>query len=195
MQEKTSRGERQWPFVFIAGGCRSGKSAFAQKLAEHFSSGGLYIATAWAVDAEMSERIRLHRELRGKNWRVYECPPANGTQLAETLPGIVRQGESVLFDCLSLWVAGLMAHDAAPPDFSQQLEKLLAALQALPCPVLVVSTEVGMGLVPDRASGRAFRDMVGLAAQRIARTADTAVLMVSGLPLVLKGNLPANFPY
>lgn len=138
----------------------------------------------------MRARIGLHQKERGPGWRLYECPPGKGSSLWRDLSSLARAGEPLLFDCLTLWVAGLMENDAAPPAFSEDCDRLLSALWSLPCPVLVVGNEVGMGLAPSTASGRAFRDMAGLAGQKAAALATDAIVMVSGIPLALKGRLP-----
>jgi adenosylcobinamide kinase/adenosylcobinamide-phosphate guanylyltransferase len=184
---------RDLPFIYITGGCRSGKSIYAQRLAEGLSSGCLYLATAAPpndADDALRERIRLHREARGQNWRTYEAPVGDNDALLAALPDICRPGETLLFDCLTLWAAGHMRNEQAPSDFSARCDELLRGLWELACPVIIVSNEVGMGVVPMSAAGRNFRDMAGLAGQKTAAAATFAVLMVSGLPLVLKGTLP-----
>jgi adenosylcobinamide kinase/adenosylcobinamide-phosphate guanylyltransferase len=179
------------PCILVTGGCRSGKSAYAQQLAEGFAPQRLYIATAEARDEEMRERIRLHQEARGPGWRLYELPPDKEDRLRQSLDSVCRPGEPVLFDCLTLWAAGKMRNGKAPDDFSLSCDRLLDALRAHSGPVLLVHNEVGLGLVPETASGRAFRDMAGLLGMKAAQAASTVVLMVSGIPLVLKGALPS----
>lgn len=183
---------REFPFLFITGGCRSGKSAYAQRLAEQLSPARLYLATAVPCDDAMRERIRLHREARGPGWRTCETAPGNGAALADDLPGMCRPGESLLFDCLTLWAAGCMRGSASPPGFAAMCDRLLQCLWGLPCPVILVSAEVGMGVVPASEAGRNFRDMAGLAGQKAAATAQAALLMVSGIPLPVKGALPVS---
>lgn len=180
---------RDAPFVYVTGGCRSGKSAYAQALAERAAPKRLYVATLEAreSDPEIAERIRLHRAARGPGWRVYEPRPGEAPQLAARLASVARPGEAVLFDCLSVWAAGCMQGDAMPPDFAALCDDLLRSLWRLPGPVIVVGSEVGFGLAPDNKAGRAFRDMAGLAGQAAAALASHALLVVSGLPLLLKG--------
>jgi adenosylcobinamide kinase/adenosylcobinamide-phosphate guanylyltransferase len=178
------------PFILVTGGCRSGKSAYAQRLAEGFAPERLYIATAEPGDDEMRERIRLHQEARGPGWRLHELAPDRGDRLWQTLAAICRRGEPVLLDCLTLWAAGRMRNGAAPADFPQACDRLLDALRAHDGPVLLVHNEVGMGVVPETASGRAFRDMAGLLGAKAAQAASSVVFMVSGIPLVIKGVLP-----
>lgn len=184
---------RDLPFLFITGGCRSGKSAWAQRFAEKISPHRLYLATAVLhdpTDQEMQERVRLHQEARGQGWRTHEAGFDEKNMLADALHDICRPGESLLFDCLTLWCAGRMQGDEAPPDFAAACDSLLRALWELPCPVIIVSNELGMGITPASAAGRNFRDMAGLANQKAAAKATAALLMVSGIPLLLKGELP-----
>jgi adenosylcobinamide kinase/adenosylcobinamide-phosphate guanylyltransferase len=183
------------PFIYITGGCRSGKSAYAQRMAEGLSLERLYLATATPQDAAMRERISLHRAARGKGWRTYEASPGDNDALAKILPGLCRPGETLLLDCLTLWAAGHMQDEHAPPNFAALCDNLLESLWQTPCPVIIVGNEVGMGVVPASAAGRNFRDMAGLAGQKTAAAATTVVLMVSGLPLLLKGTLPSMTEY
>lgn len=176
--------------ILVTGGCRSGKSAYAQQIAERLGPERLYLATAQAGDEEMRERIRLHKEARGKGWRLHECPPAEGDTLWRRLGDICRPNEPLLFDCLTLWAAGRMRGNGIPDDFSPACDRLVGALRALDCPVILVNNEVGMGVVPETACGRAFRDMAGLLGAKAAQAASCVVFMVSGLPLVMKGTLP-----
>lgn len=178
------------PFIMVTGGCRSGKSGYAQQATEACGAQRLYIATCEALDREMEERVRLHQEARGSGWRVLEPEPGQALRLWERLPALVRPGEAVLFDCLSLWAAGCMQGEDAPSDFAGDCDRLLSALRALPCPVFLVNSEVGLGVVPGTKAGRTFRDMAGLAGQKAAALADSVVLMVSGIPMAVKGVLP-----
>lgn len=177
------------PFVFVTGGCRSGKSAYAQRIAEALSPRGLYLATAQIRDEEMRQRARRHQEARGPRWRLHELPPGAAPEAWQGLSLLVRPDEALLFDCLTLWAAGRMIEESAPEDFSALCDDLLRSLWDLPNPVIMVSNEVGMGVVPDTAAGRAFRDMAGEAGQKAAATATDVIVMVSGLPLALKGSI------
>ena len=184
------------PFIFITGGCRSGKSAYAQNLAEKTLKTGhaLFIASAHVRDPEMEERVRRHQQARGPRWLTHEPAPGGECGLHHTLPGLARGADVLLFDCLTLWVSAYM--EAVPKEaekdeeihaFTAACGRLLDALRALPCPVIVVSNEVGLGVVPANGETRLFRDYAGLANQMAAARADAAVFMVSGLPLLLKG--------
>ena len=177
------------PFVFVTGGCRSGKSAHAQRIAEALSPRGLYLATAQIRDEEMRQRARRHQEARGPRWRLHELPPGADPEAWRGLSLIARPDEALLFDCLTLWVAGRMLGESAPEDFSALCDDLLRALWRLPNPVVMVSNEVGMGVVPETPAGRAFRDIAGEAGQKAAAMATDVILMVSGIPLALKGNV------
>lgn len=183
---------RSFPFCYVTGGCRSGKSAFAQRLAEAAAPSRLYIATCFTDDgdAEMAERIRLHQKARGKGWRHLEPDAATLPDLSLLLPQVARPGEALLLDCLSLWAASCMQGDKAPANFAERCKKLLHSLWELPCPVFIVGSQVGMGLVPQSRAARTFCDMAGLAGQQSAAMAQSVVFMVSGLPVLVKGELP-----
>ena len=168
--------------TFVLGGARSGKSAHAQALVEAAAERGgtapVMIATAQALDAEMAERIDLHRQSRGPAWRTVEAPldPAAAIEA-------LQAGEAAVLDCLTLWLSNLMA---AGEDIGPAAEILLEALVETPAEVAVVSNEVGLGLVPDNALARRFRDEAGRLHQALAARADKVVLMVAGLPMVVK---------
>ncbi len=162
----------------ILGGARSGKSAFAEQLVEGFDLPKTYIATAQALDGEMAARIAEH-QTRRTGWTTIEAP----LDLVAALQS-VPEGSVVLIDCLTLWLSNHMLQDS-----DVDIDGLLAAIAASPSPVICVSNEVGMGLVPDNALGRKFRDAQGILNRRIAERADLAVFVAAGLPLVLKGSL------
>ncbi len=180
--------------IFFTGGCRSGKSAAAQRWAELQAPNRVFLATAEVFDAEMARRVELHQTARGKGWQTVELPMREAMNLNVFLERAGQVGQEargagvLLLDCLSLWVSAAM--EANPDDDAvlAALEKALQSLHALPLPVAVVSIETGLGLVPSSPEARRYRDLLGLANQRMAAFCDTAVFMVSGLPLVLKGN-------
>ena len=165
--------------VLVLGGARSGKSAYAQRLAEGAAAERVYCATAEAGDAEMAARIARHRADRGGGWTTFEAPLA----LAETLRVEARTGRVVLVDCLTLWLANLMG---AGRDVEAEIDRLIAAIGALAGPAVLVSNEVGLGLVPETRLGRDFRDAQGRANQRAAATCDAVVLVAAGLPTLIK---------
>lgn len=163
--------------TLVLGGARSGKSAYAEALIGE--TGGLYLATAEARDAEMAERIAHHRLRRGPAWQTREEP----IELAATLRHETRQDRAILVDCLTLWLSNIMA---AGRNVDHETERLRAVLPTLAGPVVLVANEVGLGIVPEQALGRAFRDHAGRLNQAIARVADRVVLVVAGLSLILK---------
>ena len=166
--------------TLILGGARSGKSAHGETLAEGRSGVLVYIATAEARDAEMDARIAAHRARRGPRWTTVEEPLA----LIDALTQAASRDGAVLVDCLTLWLANLIE---AGRDIEAEGSALAAALATLPGAVVLVSNEVGLGIVPDNAEARAFRDHAGRLHQRIAAGADSVLFMAVGLPLTLKG--------
>jgi adenosylcobinamide kinase/adenosylcobinamide-phosphate guanylyltransferase len=166
------------PVTLILGGARSGKSRYAERLVENAASRGTYCATAEAGDAEMTARIAMHRARRGPFWRTVEAPLA----LASTIAAAGPEGP-VLVDCLTLWLSNLLMAGRQP---DAEAGVLCRALHEAVGPVVLVSNEVGMGLVPETPLGRHFRDAAGRLNQEIAALADHVVFIAAGLPLVLK---------
>lgn len=170
------------PLSLILGGARSGKSTLAEAwvAAEAERSGvrALYLATGRAWDDEMRERIDIHQSRRGSLWETIEEPLA----VAELLPAL-PPGRPILLDCLTLWLTNQMLENR---DAAAESEKLVAALGRAPGPVVCVSNEVGLGLVPETPLGRAFRDEQGRLNQRVAAAAQRVVFTAAGLPLTLK---------
>lgn len=164
--------------ILITGGARSGKSRRAELRTLSFPGRPIYVATAEALDAEMKERIRHHRARRGDEWGLREAPLGLAAALAET----DGQGPR-LVDCLTLWLSNLMH---AGRDWSEETSMLATALSRQRSPVVLVTNEVGLGIVPDNALARAFRDAAGFVNQRIAEVADEVELVVSGLPIRVK---------
>ncbi|WP_447765168.1 bifunctional adenosylcobinamide kinase/adenosylcobinamide-phosphate guanylyltransferase [Sphingopyxis panaciterrae] len=163
----------------ILGGARSGKSRHAQSLAEAFDGALLYIATGEAFDAEMAERIARHRADRGPRWTTHEIPLA--------LPAAIAASSSarrlVLVECLTLWTSNLMHADR---DIDTDISSLVDALDRAAGPVILVSNEVGLGIVPDNALARRFRDAAGRMNQAVAAAAQRVSFVAAGLPLRLK---------
>jgi len=168
--------------TLILGGARSGKSAYAEKLAESAAGEKVYLATARAGDEEMRERIRRHRDRRGRAWTTVEEPEA----LAEAIAERAAPDAFILVDCLTLWLTNLLL---AERDIETETGRLLETLEKADGSIVFVSNEVGQGIVPDNALARAFRDEAGRLNQRIADVADHVVLVAAGLPLALKGEL------
>ncbi|MBY0259951.1 bifunctional adenosylcobinamide kinase/adenosylcobinamide-phosphate guanylyltransferase [Methylobacterium sp.] len=162
--------------TLVLGGARSGKSAHAEALIEACPAPWLYLATAEIWDDEMRERIALHRARRPEGWITRDVPLA--------LPEAVAAATGpVLVDCLTLWLTNLMLSEA---DLEAATAALLAACAAAPGPLVLVGSEVGLGIVPENALARRFRDAAGRLHQRLAARADHVVLTVAGLPLIVK---------
>ena len=165
----------------ILGGARSGKSRRAQALAEAMPGDPVLVATAQPLDEEMAARIARHRADRGPRWTTVEAP----LDLPGALAGLAGGGRgAVLVDCLTLWATNLLLAEA---DADAATAALLAAARALDRPLILVANEVGLGIVPDNALARRFRDLAGTLNQRVAEAADRVEFVAAGLPLVLKG--------
>ncbi|GJE59805.1 bifunctional adenosylcobinamide kinase/adenosylcobinamide-phosphate guanylyltransferase [Methylobacterium trifolii] len=162
--------------TLVLGGARSGKSAYAEALIEREAAPWLYLATAQAWDDEMRARIALHRARRGAGWTTRDVPL--------DLPAAVAEATGpVLVDCLTLWLTNLILSEADVEGVSAALR---AACAAAPGPVVLVGNEVGLGIVPDNALARRFRDAAGRLHQQLAAQADRVVFMVAGLPMIVK---------
>lgn len=168
---------------FILGGARSGKSAFAQGRASASGLSVIYLATARAGDEEMAQRIARHRADRPAHWGLIEEP----LTLAATLQAHAAMNRCLLVDCLTLWLSNLLAADHN--TLETEIQSLLNALPTLPGEVLLVSNEVGQGIVPDNPLARRFRDEAGRLHQAVAQACDRVSFIVAGLPLTLKDSL------
>lgn len=179
--------------TLILGGARSGKSAFAEQQASREGHEVVYIATAELKDAEMRERVRHHRERRPAAWRTTEEP----LHLARTLRAEAREKRCLIVDCLTLWLTNLILADLPEGDggavirpgevFTDERARLLDVLPSLPGSVLLVSNEVGQGIVPVGALSRFFADESGRLNQEVARVSDRVYWMVAGCPMRVKG--------
>lgn len=168
--------------VFITGGARSGKSRLAESLAEGFGTLLCYIATGEARDEEMAVRIAAHRARRGNGWQTVEEP----IRLMEALKAAEGRFQAVLVDCVTLWLTNLLlSHEDADRALAEA-RALAALLPELTIPIVLVSNEVGMGIVPENALARSFRDLAGKANQTLAAAADEVYVTISGIPLKLK---------
>jgi adenosylcobinamide kinase/adenosylcobinamide-phosphate guanylyltransferase len=164
--------------TLVLGGARSGKSRYAESLIAASRPPWIFVATAELGDAEMAERIALHRDRRGHEWRTIEAPHDLTAALAA-----VAADAPVLVDCLTLWLSNRMLADV---DLEAEIARFEASLDGHSGPVFLVSNEVGFGIVPDNELARRFRDLQGRLNQRLAARADRVVLMVAGLPIVVK---------
>jgi len=167
------------PLTLVLGGARSGKSRYAEGLVESQDGSCIYLATATAGDVEMEDRIARHRVRRGERWETVEVP----LELAGALQTHASGGQAVMVDCLTLWLSNLMF---AEKDPERACEELVQVLPGLSGPVVFVSNEVGLGIVPGDSLSRAFRDHAGLLHQALADVCDSVVFMVAGLPHHLK---------
>lgn len=163
--------------TLVLGGARSGKSAYAEGLLA--GAPALYLATAQALDGEMAERIAHHAARRGPGWTTREEP----LDLPGALAAALDPARPVLVDCLTLWLSNLMF---AQRDIDAETQRLCAVLENPAGPVVLVSNEVGMGLVPETPLGRRFRDHQGRLNQRVAHICRRVVFVAAGLPLILK---------
>lgn len=169
------------------GGASSGKSAYAERYCLAVCSRPVYIATSQAWDEEMRQRIARHKARRGPQWTTIEEP----LSLEEAILEADKPDGTVLVDCLTLWVTNLMVSDADDQTISDRFAALAELLPRLQGRVVMVGNEVGMGIVPENAMARRFRDLAGNLQQQLAQTCDNAILIAAGLPLALKGNAPA----
>ena len=165
--------------TLVLGGARSGKSRHAETLVEAAADRALYLATAEPGDDEMCRRIAAHRARRGPRWTTREEP----LDLAAALAAAARRGSPILVDCLTLWLSNLMH---AGRDVAAETAALVALVPALEAPVVMVANEVGLGIVPENALAREFRDHAGRLNRAVAAAAERVVFVAAGLPLVLK---------
>ncbi len=180
MQE-TRRGS----VTLVLGGARSGKSRYAQQLAKQ-SQYVVFIATAKASDDQMREKIERHREDRPKDWQTIEEP----LELSQALAQYQTECDIMVVDCLTIYAANLLEAEGENREgMERRVEALCEELRGVVCSVVLVSNEVGSGVVPAYPIGVQYRDLLGEINQRVARVADDVVLMVAGLPLALKGHL------
>ncbi|OQY59991.1 MAG: bifunctional adenosylcobinamide kinase/adenosylcobinamide-phosphate guanylyltransferase [Desulfobacteraceae bacterium 4572_88] len=166
--------------IFVIGGCRSGKSRHALEIADQIaSSKKTFIATCIPYDDEMRERVANHQQERDSAWRTVEAP----TRLPDALTQSSSDADVILVDCLTLWLSNLLLELNDAEKVSEQVQSLKASLEKVQCPVILVSNEIGMGIVPENKLARQFRDVVGHANQQIAVCADRVIWMVAGIPI------------
>ena len=167
------------PVTLVLGGARSGKSRYAEALIDKHPGRRTYLATAEILDDEMKARVQAHRDRRDSDWKTVEEP----LYLANALKAETEQGAAVLVDCLTLWLGNLLGKER---DIEAEIDGLIAAITQFGGPVVFVSNEVGLGIVPDNALARRFRDLAGVLHQRLAEQADRVVFVAAGLPMNLK---------
>ena len=163
----------------ITGGVRSGKSSFALNLAKN-AKHPFFIATGWAGDDEMSKRIKKHKEERTEIWTTIE---EKLDLKAAVASAIIQNADFIIIDCLTLWTSNLM-YDKK--NVNSYVSSLIGTLADTKIPIVLVTNEVGLGIVPNSKDGREFRDILGLVNQRLAKAVDKVIFMVSGIPMELK---------
>jgi adenosylcobinamide kinase/adenosylcobinamide-phosphate guanylyltransferase len=184
-KEPTMQETRQGSVTLVLGGARSGKSRYAQQLAEQ-SRDVVFVATAKASDEEMRAKIERHREDRPKEWPTVEEP----LDLAQVLAEHELGSEVIIVDCLTIFAANLVETEGENSGaIERRVEAFCDALRTAQCTVVLVSNEVGSGVVPPYPVGCRFRDLLGEINQKVAKIADDVVLMVAGLPLAVKGHV------
>ncbi len=167
--------------VLVLGGARSGKTGFAERLTMRSGTRPAYLATAQALDAEMRERVRTHQAQRAPEFATIEEPLA----LSQAIARAAREHDAILVDCLTLWITNLLgANENVAAAVDELISTLVATTQSQ---VILVSNEVGLGIVPDNAMARMFRDLAGSAHQRLAEICEDVYFVAAGLPLAMKG--------
>jgi len=169
---------------FIIGGCRSGKSTYAMQTAEKVpAEQKIFIATCVPQDDEMKQRVARHQRERSQNWVTVEAP----LDLPEAILQNNRKGDVILVDCLTLWVSNLLIEIGDENKIGDTISQLIKALEKATCPIVLVSNEVGTGIVPENKLARQYRDIIGLVNQAVAKTASKVIWMVAGIPVTVKG--------
>jgi adenosylcobinamide kinase/adenosylcobinamide-phosphate guanylyltransferase len=179
---------QQGHLILITGGTRSGKSQFAVELAKRFGQGIVYLATCKAADREMRQRIAHHRRQRPARWRTIEHP----VDPAKVIAHLNGKPSGLILDCLTMYVSQLLVAGQSDTRIEQQVRRLCHVLRRAPYPVILVTNEVGSGVVPEFPMGRRFRDLAGLANQMAATYADEVYLLVAGIPTLIKARSSAR---
>lgn len=170
--------------TLILGACRSGKSSFSLEFAEKISKKNrLYIATCVPYDNEMKKRVDKHRAERDDSWRTVETP----LKLSERITEESKRSDVILVDCLTLWITNLLLDDNDEDEIFLEVKKLEYALEHSKCPVVLVSNEVGAGIVPENKLARQFRDIAGFVNQKIAKSVNNVFFTIAGIPVKIKG--------
>ena len=168
--------------IFVIGGCRSGKSSHALHLAEQIPGQKIFIATCMPQDKEMEQRVLHHQQQRSSAWETIEVP----FFLPEAIHKNGTDGHVILVDCLTLWINNLILNDDKPENIDNHIQKLTQSIETSECPVILVSNEVGTGIVPENELARLFRDIAGFANLKVAVCVDRVIWMVAGIPVKIK---------
>ncbi|MFH1519545.1 MAG: bifunctional adenosylcobinamide kinase/adenosylcobinamide-phosphate guanylyltransferase [Candidatus Omnitrophota bacterium] len=169
-------------FILVLGGARSGKSSYAVELAKKLKKRTVFIATATVSDGEMKKRIELHKKVRPRQWKLIE----EGKNINSILPTLKDKYRVVLIDCLGFLISNLLADNLEDKKIEIRIKKLISTILKLKVTTILVSNEVGMGIVPISLLARRFRDLVGLSNQMIAKKADEVIFMQAGIPVRIK---------
>jgi len=169
--------------IFILGGARSGKSSYAIELAKKLRKRTAFIATCVSPDNEMKKRIKVHKKSRPKHWKLIE----EGRDIGFCLANLKNEYETILIDCLGLWISNLLAENLTDKEIEKKINSLAQFISRFKANIILVSNEVGSGIVPDNLLARRFRDLLGLANQIMAKIAGEVIFMQSGIPLTIKG--------
>jgi adenosylcobinamide kinase / adenosylcobinamide-phosphate guanylyltransferase len=172
---------KEHELILVLGGARSGKSSWALRYAEEQYRPCIFIATAEVMDEEMAERVRLHKESRGPSWKLIEEP----LNIDNALKTECAHAEAVLIDCMTVWLSNVLLK-MGKKEVSSYQKRLLEMLSQRRQAVIIVSNEVGSGIVPEHPLGREFRDLAGILNQKLAAIADRVVLTVAGIPVNIK---------
>jgi adenosylcobinamide kinase/adenosylcobinamide-phosphate guanylyltransferase len=169
--------------ILITGGCRSGKSRFALNYANQHFLKKLYLATCEVIDEEMAQRVENHKKIRGSEWQTVEEP----LEIVNKIRQYGNEADVILLDCITLWLSNLLMRGKDDPEIMDEISRLMDTIEESQASLILVSNEVGMGIVPADPLSRHFRDLSGMANQKIAEVANTVIFMVSGIPFFLKG--------
>lgn len=174
--------KRTGTYLYITGGARSGKSSYALERAANAGRNITFIATAQALDQEMQDRIRRHRKERPRHWKTIEEP----IDLVYALDSVPSNADAVIIDCVTLWVTNMLMMDATDTQVISRVQRTAKRIRRMNCTVIVVTNEVGGGIVPENKLARRFRDLVGTANRLLAAASDEAYACISGIPVRLK---------
>jgi adenosylcobinamide kinase/adenosylcobinamide-phosphate guanylyltransferase len=176
--------EKLKEIVFVIGGCRSGKSSHALQIAEDMPGGRkFYIATCVPQDDEMRQRVAKHQRERSQTWVTIEEPLGLPQAISQNSP----KADVLLVDCLTLWLSNLLMETHDEAKLAEKTSQLIEALKEATCPIILVSNEVGTGIVPENKLARQYRDVTGQTNQAVAKTAGKVIWMVAGIPVSIKG--------
>ncbi|MEW6328334.1 MAG: bifunctional adenosylcobinamide kinase/adenosylcobinamide-phosphate guanylyltransferase [Thermodesulfobacteriota bacterium] len=168
--------------ILVTGGCRSGKSRFALDYASRHFTNRLYLATGQALDEEMKERIKEHQRERGQDWRTVEEP----LDIAGAIDREAAKAGVILIDCITMWISNMLLQDMPEEEIVNSTAALAGRLQKFPCSFILVTNEVGAGIVPENRLARTFRDLAGMVNQKLAACADEVYWLVAGIPVKVK---------